>query len=341
MIIWFFAFAIFRFIRNFGKEVSEDTPWVNSFGILKFLLFFAIVGIISGFLFGTYEYFFNKLFYRKTSFGLTVVIGALGYIGVIIVLLTSFFVGVNTLFDSQLTSEDFKKYIFEGGGFVSIFYCLFVGFCIEFMKQVDKKFGPGNLKRMIFGKFYEPQEEERIFMFLDMRSSTTIAEKLGHIRFSQLIQDCFKDIDAVIPFKTEIYQYVGDEAVLTWEKEKGLKNNNCIHAFYAYMDRLQSRQAYYQSKYGLIPEFKAGINIGLVTVAEVGDIKREIAYHGDTLNTAARIQSKCNEYGQSLLASQKLIDVLPSDSQFSMKQVGIQLLRGKEEKVSIYAIQQC
>jgi adenylate cyclase len=35
----------------------------------------------------------------------------------------------------------------------------------------------------------------------------------------------------------------------------------------------------------------------------VGDIKRDIAYHGDTLNTAARIQSVCNQYNKRFLTS--------------------------------------
>ena len=62
------------------------------------------------------------------------------------------------------------------------------------------------------------KEEERIFLFLDMRSSTHIAESLGAMKYSQLVQDCFADLyQAVQQTGAHIYQYVGDEAVLTWK----------------------------------------------------------------------------------------------------------------------------
>ena len=45
---------------------------------------------------------------------------------------------------------------------------------------------------------------------------------------------------------------------------------------------------FYLSHYQVVPEFKGGMDMGLVTVAEIGDIKRDIAYHGNVLNTASR-----------------------------------------------------
>ncbi len=62
----------------------------------------------------------------------------------------------------------------------------------------------------------------------------------------------------------------------------------CIQAFFAFQNRINEKGQYYQRTYGHIPEFKAGVNIGAITVAEVGERKREIAYHGDTINTAGQ-----------------------------------------------------
>ncbi|HZJ20364.1 MAG TPA: hypothetical protein VFD35_08455 [Pricia sp.] len=90
----------------------------------------------------------------------------------------------------------------------------------------------------------------------------------------------------------EVYQYVGDEAVLSWAIVNGLTNNNCIMAYFNFARHLQSKEAYYNANYGAVPEFKAGMNVGKVTVAQVGVIKKEIAFHGDTLNTASRIQAE-------------------------------------------------
>jgi len=121
---------------------------------------------------------------------------------------------------------------------------------LNFIQQVDKKFGPGVLFKIFIGKYHRPRETTRIFMFLDLKSSTTYAENLGHIRYSELIQDCFDDLsDAIVQHRAEIYQYAGDEAVLTWPVEEGLENANCIRAFFSFTDLIKSRAGYYQRKY--------------------------------------------------------------------------------------------
>ena len=56
--------------------------------------------------------------------------------------------------------------------------------------------------------------------------------------------------------------------------------------------------------------------MGMVTAVEVGDIKRDIAYHGDTLNTAARIQSICNSYEKKFLSSANVLKNIQINNRF-------------------------
>ena len=128
----------------------------------------------------------------------------------------------------------FVDFIFEPGSLPIYFYMLTVDFLLVLLRQINLMLGEKNLRKFLMGKFYQPREEERIFMFLDLRSSTTIAEKLGHEKYSRLMQDCFNDLGVVIENDAEIYQYVGDEAVLTWSMEGGLKDQNCIRAFFTF-----------------------------------------------------------------------------------------------------------
>lgn len=89
-------------------------------------------------------------------------------------------------------------------------------------------------------------------MFLDLRSSTTIAEKLGHKKYSRLIQDSFRDLtESLIRTEAEVYQYVGDEVVLSWPIEKAIENENCLNAHYIFQEVLENRRAYYEAQYGL------------------------------------------------------------------------------------------
>ena len=176
-------------------------------------------------------------------------------------------------------------------------------------------------------------------MFLDLRSSTSIAEQLGHIQYSLLIQDCFYDLTEVVSKReAQIYQYVGDEIVLTWEMEPGLRNLNCLNAYYDYDNVLQRKREYYMDKYGLVPEFKAGLDSGLITVAEVGEIKKELAYHGDVLNSASRIQGMCNQYQSKVLLSERLKNRLSGYLEKGFDLNGNIQLKGKRESMKVYKV---
>ena len=87
-----------------------------------------------------------------------------------------------------------------------------------------------------------------------------------------------------------------------------------------------------------MPFFKAGVHLGEVTVSEVGTIKREIAYHSDVLNTAARIQGKCNEFKAELLISEDLKDKIDPGTGFEYEHIGGISLKGKEQLVNIYRV---
>lgn len=230
-------------------------------------------------------------------------------------------------------------FAFEPGSYAIYLYLLTVDLFMSGLRQVNLFLGIGNLWRLMSGRFYTPREEERIFMFLDLQSSTKHAEKLGHIQYSKMIQDCFNDLGVVVENEAEIYQYVGDEVILTWQLKAGIKNENCLNAYFNFQQQLEKRKHHYISNYGLLPFFKAGINEGIVTTTEVGKFKKEIAYHGDTINTAARIQGKCNDFKQSVLISKNLKDKLDITS-FRFKEMDSIELKGKEQVIQIYGVEQ-
>lgn len=289
-------------------------------------------GILGGLLFGLIEIFDDKLRLKTTrSFGYVVLTKTIIYI--IIFMIVSFFaswIGSGSLsmaLQWNLTKISLGNFVFFAAA--SLLY--------HFFKQMNRKFGPGILIKYLTGKYFNPIEEDRIFMFLDLKSSTTIAEKLSHVRYSQLIQECFAELThPVLKFKGHIYQYVGDEAVITWEKDQGLENINCIKFYYDYIDRLEQMKDHFLNRYDVFPEFKAGLSMGMVTVAEVGELKTEIAYHGDVLNTAARIQGYCKKFDKQLLASEPLVEALEQNSDYTFEYLGEVELRGKEGLSKIY-----
>jgi len=228
-------------------------------------------------------------------------------------------------------------FAFDAGSFAIYFYLIFTDIFLTVLGLFNQVLGEGNLWRLLIGRFYKPRDEERIFMFVDLHSSTEIAERLGHIRYSYLIQDCFDDLAVVAEHQAEIYQYVGDGVILTWKLNRGLKSSNCLKAFFLFQSRIRARENHYLKRYGEMPMFKAGINAGIVTVTEVGRDKREIAYHGDTINTAARVQGKCNELDQDFLITENLMKRLSKNS-YSFKLMGEVMLKGKKKDVKVYGV---
>lgn len=218
-----------------------------------------------------------------------------------------------------------------------LFFYVF-GFFNNFIRGTIKKIGRGNMRSWIIGMMNKPREEERIFMFIDMKSSTTIAEKLEHKKFSHLVQDVFNDLAVVDNYDGEIYQYLGDGAIISWSMKKGLKRNNFLNAFYAFTHAVNKRSRYYNRKYNLIPKFKAGAHAGKIMVLQVGKIRKDISYNGDTINTAARIESMCNEYKQNFLISGDLFNMIKNPKEFNMKEVGNIKLKGKRKAIDIYQV---
>ncbi len=206
-------------------------------------------------------------------------------------------------------------------------------------RTLQMKIGEEIFHDLLFGRFNPAKEQERAFLFLDLKSSTTIAEKLGHEKYSYFIQDCFRDLhEAVVASGAEIYQYVGDEAVLTWERARAVENHNCLRAFFLYQQDLKKRSDYYRERYGEVPIFKAGLNLGKVMTAEVGVIKRDIAYHSDVLNTAARVQGLSNEKKAPFLVTEHVIEALPKPIPYEIIDQGEVSLRGRDEQVRIFEV---
>ncbi|MEL6660461.1 MAG: adenylate/guanylate cyclase domain-containing protein [Bacteroidota bacterium] len=217
-------------------------------------------------------------------------------------------------------------------------FWLFVTIITVIVILVNEKYGPGMFGKLLLGQYYRPKREERIFMFLDMKSSTTIAETIGEEAYFNLLKDCFADMTGpILDNAGEIYQYVGDEIIVCWPLEKGMDQGRCVRTFFGIKQRLYKRAPYYLAHYGLEPSFKAGFHFGQVMAGEIGVIKRDITYSGDVLNTAARIQAKCNDLGVDHLISGPLWKRIEKHFPDGGEQVSDQVeLRGRQERLDLY-----
>ena len=335
--LFFFNYSLINSPYSLGPSLR--------FNVKNYFLTNLLIGVISGVLGGVLLVAVNSQLFRKRSFKFSVLTTIFAYV-FIFILITIVATYVNLLNENGRhgISHDIIKtsldYILDP---TLITYFILWGVIILFtlfLLQVNDKFGPGVLLKFITGNYHQPKKEERIFMFMDMRSSTSIAEKIGNEKYFNLLRDLFSDItNTILNNEGEIYQYVGDEIVISWSIKKGIRNANCLRCFTQIQEKLIELGPIYKKKYQLIPEFKAGIHYGLVMAGEIGVIKKDIIYSGDVLNTTARIQEQCNKYNVDILISKETLELLSTNNKhYEQIPLGSIELRGKERKIDLNTI---
>ena len=339
VIYWVCAFLLFIAIRYNGLE-QELFFYLDEtliFPTQAFYEFAVVLGVITGVLY-TFIETITDFLTDKLALGLTIILKSILYFIIMIVLLSKTFILIEQQSDIDLHNEGdwWHTNLFFWN---TIIFFVIASLVFQLIRIAIVRFGQGNFISILLGKYKRPREEEHTLMFIDLKDSTVIAEKLGHNNYSQFIQDCFTDLDKVLTkYDAKVYQYVGDEAVVNWTLNKGFKSNNCIRLFSAFQKRLNKREHYYSKKYNFNPKFKAGLHFGKIMVVEVGNFKKELAFHGDVINTAARIQGCCNEFNENLLVSDEVLSRLKiSNTHYELMSRDMEL-KGKSKRIKIYAI---
>jgi adenylate cyclase len=209
----------------------------------------------------------------------------------------------------------------------------------NFMDELHRKLGRDAIYNLVLGKYHQVKQEERLFLFIDINNSTDIAEEMGELEFSHFLQDYFYDIsEPIARYFGRVYQYVGDEVVVTWPVKKGVKFAVCVRCFFAIQKQIRRYKEQYEKRYGRVPEFKAALHGGNVVVSEVGKYKSEIAYHGDVLNTTARILGKCHDLESELLISDWVLDKVEMPKYLKTDAMGSYQLKGKQMGVDLHSV---
>ncbi|WP_210147182.1 adenylate/guanylate cyclase domain-containing protein [Shewanella maritima] len=221
-----------------------------------------------------------------------------------------------------------------------ILYLVAVRVGLAFIEQMGLLVGPRVLLNIGMGKYHQPRYEQRLFLFIDMASSTAHAEKLGDYRFSRLIQDSFSMLaDTVTNNEAEIYRYMGDAVLIHWPLKEGVKNDRCMNIYYEFCQQLNWQRSYFEEQYGFVPKFKAAAHCGQVVAAVVGVHKQEISFFSDVLNTLARLQDQCTPLGQRMLISGSLQQRLDlTDSQYVLDNLGLVTLKGKQHPTEVFGV---
>ena len=240
-----------------------------------------------------------------------------------------------------LASEEFRDYIFNQDFPVLMIYAVVLALAINFTRMMSRKIGKEVLLSFITGAYYKPVIEERIIMFLHIEHSREISEKLGLIKFYGFLNDLLFDItESIIIHGGVIYQYVEDEVVISWSLKKGVENANAIRTFFHLRQELQALKEKYYQRYGLFPRLHAALHAGRLVRAEMGDVKSEIVFHGDVMNTTSRILNECDRSEREVLISSRLKEMIALPRIYATASCGHIRLKGKEQKMELFAVQE-
>jgi adenylate cyclase len=230
--------------------------------------------------------------------------------------------------------------LFRPGIVGDVAFSIAASFVFVSLMSVAQLIGPNILGSLLVGRYYQPREEQRIVLFLDLVNSTSIAERIGNVRFHAILSETFTRLSQVVTdYGGEVYRYVGDSMIATWPLGAPEENAQAIRCMFACQGALDGSASHLRKRHGHIPAFRAGMHAGLLVAGEIGGFKREIALLGDAMNTAARIEQACRTTGHDILVSKSLLECTEKPTEIVATSIGEHLLRGKSEYIELFALE--
>jgi adenylate cyclase len=222
---------------------------------------------------------------------------------------------------------------------VTIGFSMAMTLTFVILLQAGGLVGRRTFRNLIFGRYRRPRAERRFFLFVDVIGSTAIAERLGPLQAHHFLAAVFSaTAEPVAASRGEIYQYVGDEIVVTWTEEEGRLEARPLRCFFLMEEALRDLRETFRSQFAAEPELRAALHLGEVIAGEVGEVRRAIVYHGDVMNTASRLEQATRDAGVRFIVSDDAVHALGPQQDLAMKDLGELNLRGRKQPIRAWAI---
>lgn len=199
--------------------------------------------------------------------------------------------------------------------------------------------GPRAFLHLATGRYHTPVEEKRFVLFVDIAGSTTLAESMGGLGIHRFLDKTFRAMtSAVVDYRGEILNYVGDEIIVTWTESSGATDCQPLRCFLAMRATLERLRSKFEDEFGAAPRIRGSLHFGPVIVGEIGDIKRAIVFNGDVMNTAARLEELSRHVDGGFLASRAAIDRFKTAPPVPMQDLGVRDIRGKADGIAVMGL---
>jgi adenylate cyclase len=218
-------------------------------------------------------------------------------------------------------------------------YSVVLSVVVNLALGITNIIGPRAFLNFITGRYHTPVEENRFVLFVDIAGSTGLAERLGGIAIHRLLDHTFRLLTlAVVDYRGEVLNYVGDEVIVTWPERGGAVDCRPLRCFAAMRDELSRASRQLEREFGAMPRIRGSLHFGPVIVGEIGDVKRAIVFNGDVMNTAARLEELSRSVDGGFLASRAAMERFGSAPPFAVRDLGKLPIRGRADGIDVVGI---
>ncbi|HEU4718584.1 MAG TPA: adenylate/guanylate cyclase domain-containing protein [Bacteroidia bacterium] len=185
------------------------------------------------------------------------------------------------------------------------------------------------------------QREEVAVLFSDIRSFTSLAEKMSSDEVFRMLNEYLAYVEPPIRAHSGfVDKYMGDGIMALFENGDG--NNSCDNAVAASLEMLEQLEAFNEKRISAGEEplrMGIGLHNGPVIIGTLGGNERmDSTAIGDAVNLTSRIEGMTKMYGVPLLAGESIIRALSIRHELYCRFVDTVVAKGKNEPVAIWEI---
>uniref|UniRef100_Q07T84 Putative adenylate/guanylate cyclase n=1 Tax=Rhodopseudomonas palustris (strain BisA53) TaxID=316055 RepID=Q07T84_RHOP5 len=226
-----------------------------------------------------------------------------------------------------------------GSFWTATIYSGAISIVINLMLAISNLIGPRALSNFITGRYHVPVTENRFVLFVDIAGSTGLAERLGGVGIHRLLDRTFRLLtQAVVDYRGEVLNYVGDEVIVTWPEKVGVVDWRPLRCFLAMRQALDKAAPQFEREFGAAPKIRGSLHFGTVTVGEIGDVKRAIVFNGDAMNIASRLEQLSRDTAGGFLASAAARAAFRTASPVALRELGQVPIRGRVDGIEVVGL---
>lgn len=175
-------------------------------------------------------------------------------------------------------------------------------------------------------------------LFVDIRGFTPLSEAAAPEEVVEILNEYLTLVaEAIFRYGGTLDKFIGDAAMAIFNAPLDLADHyyQAVQAAWAMKEGSYALQQKLQEKYGRNVQFGIGINCGQAVIGNIGaDFRMDYTAIGDTVNTAARLESNAKP-GQILL-SQAIYEQV--SDRVKVTALGEIKVKGKEQGINIYQL---